>query len=215
MPSAVPLQSIQKPMGLSSVQDLIADVKAGKPVILVDDENRENEGDIIVAADCITPEHINFMITHCRGLVCMPVSSDIAARIGLTPMVPENTSKMGTPFSVSIGAKDGVTTGISAADRALTIKTAVHPSTCADDLTKPGHIFPLIAKDGGVFERDGHTEAAADIAALAGYQRAGVICEIIKDDGEMARLPDLLEFAERFGLKVGTIEDLIAYKKSM
>lgn len=200
--------------GLSSTEEIVAEAKAGRMVILVDDEGRENEGDLIIPADHITPEAINFMATHGRGLICMPVDASIGARLGLAPMTRSNNSKFGTAFTVSIGARDGVTTGISAFDRARTVQVAVDPQSTADDITTPGHVFPLIAQDEGVLVRNGHTEAAVDLAVLAGCSRAAVICEVMKDDGTMARLPDLLEFATAHNVKVGTIADLVEYRRN-
>ena len=198
---------------LSPIADIIDDVRTGKPVIMVDDESRENEGDLIIAADRITPELVNFMIRHCCGLVCMPMEGAMIDRLALPPMTTDNRAKFQTAFTVSIGAKEGITTGISAADRAHTIKVAANPNSTANDITVPRHIFPLRAKDGGVLERAGHTEAAVDLAKLAGLSGAAVICEIIRDDGTMARLPDLFTFAQTHNLKIGTIADLIAAKR--
>ena len=183
-------------------------------VIMVDDEDRENEGDLFIPAQHVTAAHINFMVTHGRGLVCMPMEGAIADRLGLPPMVQNNTSRYGTAFTVSIGARTGVTTGISAADRARTVQVAANPASTAKDISTPGHIFPLRAADGGVLERQGHTEAMVEIARLAGCGGAGVLCEILNDDGTMARLDDLAVFAKRHGLKIGTIADLAAYVSS-
>lgn len=203
----------ERSVPISSIEDIIADIAIGKPVLMVDDEDRENEGDIIIAADRISPEAINFMITWARGLVCMPMHPDMIDRLELPMMTQSNSSKFGTAFTVSIGAKEGVTTGISPADRAKTVQVAVDPQSTADDITTPGHVFPLRAQADGVLARAGHTEAAVDLARLAGFQPAAVICEVIKDDGEMARLPDLQKFAAKYDIKVGTIADLIAYRK--
>jgi 3,4-dihydroxy 2-butanone 4-phosphate synthase / GTP cyclohydrolase II len=199
--------------GLSPIEDIVADIRAGKPVIIVDDEDRENEGDLIIAAECATAENINFMAREGRGLICLPMERAMVERLGLELMGRGNNTRHTTAFTVSIEAKEGVTTGISAADRAHTIKTAIDPQTGPHDIATPGHIFPLLARDGGVLVRAGHTEAAVDISKLAGFSGAGVICEIMNDDGSMARLPDLLVFAEKHGLKAGTIADLIAYRR--
>lgn len=211
--SAVLKQAAQT--AISSTTEIIAEIRAGRMVILTDDEGRENEGDLIIAADRITPAAINFMATHGRGLICMPMENAIADRLNLAPMTASNSSKYNTAFTVSIGARQGVTTGISAADRARTVQVAADPACGPGDITTPGHIFPLRARGGGVRERAGHTEAAVDLAKLAGFSGAAVICEIMNDDGTMARLPDLLLFAERHGLKIGTIADLIAYRKDL
>ncbi len=202
---------------LSPTEDIIAEARAGRMVIIVDDEDRENEGDLLIPAERATPEVIAFMAAYGRGLICMPAESAIIDRLALPPMVPENdnTSKYGTAFTVSIGAREGVTTGISAFDRAKTVAVAVDPQSGPDDITSPGHIFPLRARPEGVLERSGHTEAAVDIARLAGYSGAGVICEIMKDDGTMARLSDLAVFSRLHGLKIGSIADLIDYRKRM
>ena len=198
---------------LSSIDDILTDVIAGKPVIIVDDENRENEGDLILAADMTTPESINFLAKEGRGLICLPMESTMVDRLNLPLMGRGDNSRHRTAFTVSIEAKEGITTGISAADRAKTILSAIDPKTGPHDIATPGHIFPLRAQDGGVLVRAGHTEAAVDLARLAGFQGAGVICEIMNDDGTMARLPDLFKFAEKHDLKVGTIADLIAYRR--
>lgn len=198
---------------ISSIEDIIEDARNGRPYILVDAEDRENEGDIIIPAQFATPDQINFMIKHARGLVCLAMTADRAKALRLPPMAAENRESMGTAFTISIEAKEGVTTGISAADRAHTVQVAADPSRGADDIVSPGHIFPLVARDGGVLVRTGHTEAAVDISRMAGLIPAGVICEIIKDDGTMARMPDLIAFAQLHGLKIGTIADLIAYRR--
>lgn len=200
---------------ISPIEDIIADAAAGRMTILVDDENRENEGDLFIPADCVTPEAINFMATYGRGLICLPLDGAACDRLALEPMARQNTARNKTAFTVSIEAKEGIETGISAYDRAHTIKTAIDPKTNADDLARPGHVFPIRAVDGGVLERAGHTEAAVDLARLAGFSGAGVICEVMRDDGRMARLPDLMEFAAKHGLKLGTIADLIAYRHRM
>jgi 3,4-dihydroxy 2-butanone 4-phosphate synthase/GTP cyclohydrolase II len=198
---------------LSSIEDIVADLRAGKPVILVDDEDRENEGDLIIAAEMATPEAINFMAKEGRGLICLPMERAMAQRLGLELMGRGDNSRHKTAFTVSIEAKEGVTTGISAADRSHTIKTAIDPKSTANDIATPGHVFPLLARDGGVLVRAGHTEAAVDLAKMAGFSGAGVICEIMNDDGTMARLPDLAQFAQKHGLKIGTIAALIAHRR--
>lgn len=194
------------------VDDLIAEIAAGRPVILVDDADRENEGDLIAAAEKTTAETINFMITHCRGLICAPVTQDAADRLGLRPMVRRNTEHFKTDFTVAVDAADGITTGISASDRAKTVKVLANPVSEPSDLVQPGHIFPIQAKSGGVLRRAGHTEAAVDLARLAGLEPAGVICEILDERGESAQLPQLVEFAEKHRLKIGTIADLIEFR---
>ncbi|HTQ76610.1 MAG TPA: bifunctional 3,4-dihydroxy-2-butanone-4-phosphate synthase/GTP cyclohydrolase II [Burkholderiales bacterium] len=197
---------------LSTTEEIIAEMRTGGMVVLVDDEDRENEGDLVFAADFVTPEKINFLATHGRGLVCMPVTEAHAARLGLRPMVSENRSRHGTNFTISIEAAEGIATGISAHDRALTIKVACAPDARAEDIVQPGHVFPLIARDGGVLVRAGHTEACCDLARLAGLTPAAVLCEIMCRDGTMARLPDLVEFAAEHGLRIGTIADLIEHR---
>ncbi len=198
---------------LSSIEDIIADARNGRMFILVDDESRENEGDLIVPAQMATPEAINFMAKHGRGLICLALTAERVKQLGINLMSRENQSRHQTAFTVSIEAKEGVTTGISAADRAHTIQVAIDPTKTASDIASPGHVFPLVAKDGGVLVRAGHTEAAVDIAALAGLNPAGVICEIMNDDGTMARLPDLLAFAKQHTIKIATIADLISYRR--
>jgi len=198
---------------ISPIEDIIEDARNGRPYILVDAEDRENEGDVIIPAQFATPEQINFMARHARGLICLSITSDRARQLRLPPMTADNRESMTTAFTVSIEAKEGVTTGISAHDRSHTIAVAVDPTKGVDDIVSPGHIFPLVARDGGVLVRAGHTEAAVDISRLAGLNPAGVICEIMKDDGSMARLPDLIVFAQTHGLKIGTIADLIAYRR--
>ena len=200
------------PVAVSPVEDIVAEIRAGRMVILVDEEDRENEGDLVLAADHVTPEAINFMARFGRGLVCLTLTRERCERLQLPPMVARNGTKMGTAFTVSIEAAEGVTTGISAADRARTVQAAVARAAKPQDLVQPGHIFPLQAVDGGVLMRAGHTEAGCDFAALAGLTPAAVICEIMKDDGTMARLPDLQLFAAEHGLKIGTIADLIHYR---
>ena len=202
----------QSNMSISRTEEIIADIKAGRMVILVDEEDRENEGDLVFAADFVTPEKINFMAKHGRGLICMPITEAHARRLKLPPMVADNRSVHGTAFTVSIEAASGVTTGISAADRALTVKVAAAALARAEDVVQPGHIFPLIAQPGGVLVRAGHTEACCDLAQLAGLYPAAVLCEIMKDDGTMARLPDLIEFGKTHGLNIGTIADLIHFR---
>lgn len=198
---------------LDSIEAAIADLKLGKMIIVVDDEDRENEGDFIMPADMITPEAINFMITHGRGLVCAPLSQEIAKKLDLPLQVQTNTDTMGTAFTVTIDAKEKVHTGISASDRSHTLKFMADPTSKATDFTRPGHIFPLIAKDGGVLERQGHTEAAVDFSKLAGMAAVGVICEIMNEDGSMARLPELFILAKKHNLKVVSIADLVTYRK--
>jgi 3,4-dihydroxy 2-butanone 4-phosphate synthase/GTP cyclohydrolase II len=190
----------------------VADIAAGKGVVVVDDEDRENEGDLIFAAEKATPELVAFMMTECRGLLCVPMEGAALDRLQLGQMVSENTERMSTAFTVSVDAREGITTGISAADRAHTVRLLVDGSTVAQDIVRPGHVFPLRAKDGGVLRRPGHTEAAVDLARMAGLEPAGVICEIVKPDGTMARLPDLTVFAAEHGLTLISIADLIAYR---
>ena len=197
---------------ISPIPEIIADIKAGKMVIITDAEDRENEGDLVMAAQFVTPEAINFMIKHARGLVCLPMENALVDKLGLPMMTQQNGAQYGTNFTVSIEAAQGTTTGISAADRALTIQTAVSPHVQPQDIVQPGHIFPLRAQKGGVLIRAGHTEAAVDLAHMAGLIGAGAICEILNDDGTMARMPELLQFAEQHGLKIGTIADLIEYR---
>jgi 3,4-dihydroxy 2-butanone 4-phosphate synthase/GTP cyclohydrolase II len=198
---------------IASIEAIIADARAGRMTILVDDEGRENEGDLFLPASWVTPQVVNFMAMHGRGLICFPVSGLICDRLGLEPMVCENTARNKTAFTVSIEAKEGITTGISAFDRSHTMKSALDPQMGPHDFARPGHVFPIRAADGGVLERAGHTEAAVDIALLAGLEAAGVICEIMNDDGTMARLPDLQAFAARHGLKIGAIADLVDYRR--
>ncbi len=199
-------------MRFDSIADAIEDIKAGKSIIVVDDEDRENEGDLIMAAEKVTPEAINFFAAHGRGLICVPMKNGRLEELKLHPMVEENTAKLGTRFTVSVDAVNGTTTGISAFDRALTTLALVDPKTRPLDLARPGHIFPIQAVNGGVLARAGHTEAAVDITELAGLQPVGVLCEILDDDGNMARVPRLMEFADKFDLKIITIQDLIAFK---
>jgi 3,4-dihydroxy 2-butanone 4-phosphate synthase/GTP cyclohydrolase II len=197
---------------ISPVDEVVAAIRAGEIVILVDDEDRENEGDLVFAADFVTPEKINFLAKHGRGLICMPITEEHARRLGLRPMVEQNRSRHGTNFTVSIEAAEGIATGISAHDRALTIKVAASEQATPADIVQPGHVFPLIAHPGGVLARAGHTEACCDLARLAGLTPAAVLCEIMRDDGTMARLPDLLEFAAAHKLKIGTIANLIEHR---
>jgi 3,4-dihydroxy 2-butanone 4-phosphate synthase/GTP cyclohydrolase II len=199
-------------MPISTTQEIVEELRAGRMVILVDEEDRENEGDLVLAAEHVTPEAINFMIRHARGLVCLTLSEEICDRLELPMMTTRNGTSFGTNFTVSIEAAEGVTTGISAADRARTIQAAVAKNAKPEDLVQPGHIFPLRAVKGGVLMRAGHTEAGCDLTEMAGLTPASVICEIIKEDGTMARLPDLLEFAEEHKIKIGTIADLIHYR---
>jgi 3,4-dihydroxy 2-butanone 4-phosphate synthase/GTP cyclohydrolase II len=199
-------------MKLAPTNEIVADLRAGKMVILVDEEDRENEGDLVLAADHVSAEAVNFMAKYGRGLICLTLTREHCQQLNLPLMVRDNGTSMGTNFTVSIEAATGVTTGISAADRALTIKTAVAKNAKPSDLVQPGHIFPLMAQPGGVLIRSGHTEAGCDLAAMAGCSPSAVICEIMKDDGSMARLPDLLEFAKEHQLKIGSIADLIQYR---
>ena len=199
-------------MPFASIEDAAAAIRDGRMIIIVDDEDRENEGDLACAAEKITPEIINFMATHARGLICMPLTEERCDELHLTMQVADNTSFLGTAFTVSIEARKGVTTGISAADRATTVLTAVDPATRPQDLARPGHIFPLRARRGGVLVRPGQTEASVDIARIAGLQPAGVICEIMNPDGTMARMPQLEEFARRFDLKIISVADLVRYR---
>jgi 3,4-dihydroxy 2-butanone 4-phosphate synthase/GTP cyclohydrolase II len=197
---------------IAPIQDIVADIRAGKMVILVDEEDRENEGDIVIAAEHVTPEAINFMVKHARGLVCLTLTEARCKQLGLAQMARDNKTPYGTAFTVSIEAAEGVTTGISAHDRARTVQAAVARNARPEDIVQPGHVFPITAKPGGVLVRAGHTEAGCDLAALADLEPAAVICEVLKDDGSMARLPDLIEFAKEHGLKIGTIADLIHYR---
>jgi 3,4-dihydroxy 2-butanone 4-phosphate synthase/GTP cyclohydrolase II len=197
---------------ISPIAEIVATIRAGEIVILVDDEDRENEGDLVFAAEFVTPEKVNFLARHGRGLICMPIVEEHARRLGLRPMVEHNRSRHGTNFTTSIEAAEGIATGISAQDRALTIKIASSAQAKPEDIVQPGHVFPLIAHPGGVLVRAGHTEACCDLARLAGLTPAAVLCEIMRDDGTMARLPDLVEFAAAHRLKIGTIADLIEYR---
>jgi len=197
----------------SAIEDGIAEMAAGRMLIVVDDEDRENEGDLVMAAELVTPEDVNFMARYGRGLICMPLTGERMDALGIPPMADENTSEQGTAFHCSIGAKGKITTGISAHDRAVTIRTAIAEDTQPEDISMPGHVFPLRARPGGVLERAGHTEAAVDLARLAGLTPAGVICEIMNEDGTMARRPQLEEFASAHGLKMITVADLIRYRR--
>lgn len=199
-------------MEFSKIEDAIEDIRQGKMIIVVDDEDRENEGDIIVAADKITPEAINFMATHARGLICMPMDGKRLDKLGLPQMVAKNTDNHETAFTVSVDAYD-TETGISAYERCRTVEVMLDPQTKPKQLRRPGHIFPLRAVEGGVLRRTGHTEAAVDLAVMAGFSPAGVICEIMRDDGHMARVPDLIEFAQKHQMKLITVKDMIAYRK--
>ncbi|MDD5399337.1 MAG: 3,4-dihydroxy-2-butanone-4-phosphate synthase, partial [Dehalococcoidia bacterium] len=200
-------------MALSPIPDIIKDVSAGKFIIIVDDENRENEGDLAIAAEKVTPQLINFMVTHARGLVCMPIIGKRLDELQIPPMVQENTSKYTTAFTVSIEAKNKTTSGISAFDRSATVKAVLDSKTRAEDIARPGHIFPLRAREGGVLVRAGHTEAVVDLARMAGLYPAGVICEILNEDGSMARLPQLEKMAEKYGIQIVSIADLITYRR--
>ena len=196
-----------------AIDDVVRDVAAGKLVIVTDDADRENEGDLVMAAEKATPKAINFMAMHGRGLICVPISNDRAEQLGLQRMVAQNREMYSTDFTVSVDAAHGVTTGISAHDRAATIQTIANPKSSPEDLVQPGHVFPLRAKDGGVLRRAGHTEAAVDLTRMAGLQPAGVLCEILHDDGTMARLPELMEFRKKHGLRICTIQSLIAHRR--
>src|SRR5690349_24125252 len=197
---------------VSSISEIIAELREGRMAVLIDEQDRENEGDLIIAADCITADAVNFMAKYGRGLICMPITEARARQLNLAPMTPVNRSVHGTNFTVSIEAAHGVTTGISAADRAHTIRVAAAAGATPDDIVQPGHVFPLIAQAGGVLARAGHTEACCDLARLAGHSPSAVLCEIMNDDGTMARLPDLEVFARRHGLKIGSIVDLIHHR---
>lgn len=206
------MSPLSQSSAIAPIEDIIADMRAGRMVILVDEEDRENEGDLILAAEHVTPEAINFMVTHARGLVCLTITEARCRQIGLTQMARDNKSPYNTAFTVSIEAASGVTTGISAQDRARTIQSAVARDAKPDDIVQPGHVFPITAKAGGVLVRAGHTEAGCDLAQMAGFEPSSVICEILKEDGTMARLPDLIEFAAKHQLKIGTIADLIQFR---
>lgn len=199
--------------GFDTVEEAIEDIKRGKMIIVIDDEDRENEGDFILAAEKVTSEAINFMATHGRGLICVPMTGQRLDELGLGPMVTDNTARMGTPFTISVDASDGTTTGSSAHDRARTVRVLIDPDTKPQDLARPGHVFPLRAMEGGVLRRAGHTEAVVDMSRLAGLYPSGVLCEIMDDDGTMARVPRLMEMAERFDMKIITIADMIEYRR--
>ncbi|HOQ04492.1 MAG TPA: bifunctional 3,4-dihydroxy-2-butanone-4-phosphate synthase/GTP cyclohydrolase II [Anaerohalosphaeraceae bacterium] len=196
----------------SEIPEILDELRQGRMIVLVDDEDRENEGDLVCAAELVTPEIINFMATHGRGLICLPMDEEYCDRLGLHPQCTENTARLGTAFTVSIDAREGITTGISAADRARTIQVAVSPNTKAADLARPGHVFPLRARKGGVLVRAGQTEGAVDLMRLAGLRPAGVICEILNDDGTMARVPDLVEYCRKHSLKMTTVAKVIEYR---
>ena len=208
-----PKQADTKKAWLSSIEEIIADARQGRMFILVDDEDRENEGDLVIPAEKADAQAVNFMAKNGRGLICLSLARDRVADLGLTPMSLRNRTRHATAFTVSIEAREGVTTGISAADRARTIAVAIDPEASADDIVTPGHVFPLTAQPGGVLVRAGHTEAAVDISRMAGLNPSGVICEIMNDDGTMARMPDLVKFSQLHGLKIATIADLIAYRR--
>ncbi|MBE7446363.1 MAG: bifunctional 3,4-dihydroxy-2-butanone-4-phosphate synthase/GTP cyclohydrolase II [Planctomycetia bacterium] len=199
-------------MQFNTIQEAVEDLRQGKMIILVDDANRENEGDITIAAEKITPEAINFILTHARGIICLAINAELAEKLELSPMVSNNTSNFQTPFTVSIDAKSGITTGVSSKDRAATILTTIYDKTTADDLVRPGHVFPLKAQRGGVLVRTGHTEGAVDLTRISGLKPAAVICEIMTEDGNMAKLPELKKFAEKHHLKICTIADIIKYR---
>jgi len=206
------LNTARQETAISSIGEIVAELRAGRMVVLVDEEDRENEGDLLIAAEFATPDAINFMARYGRGLICLTLTEERCRQLHLPLMVSNNRSPLGTNFTVSIEAAEGVTTGISAADRARTVQAAIRPDASPQDLVQPGHIFPLMAQSGGVLVRAGHTEAGCDLARLAELTPSAVICEILKDDGEMARLPDLVDFAARHDLKIGTITDLIQYR---
>src|SRR5260370_27403081 len=196
-----------------TIDDVLSDIARGRVVIVTDDADRENEGDLVMAAEKVTPDAVNFMTKHGRGLICVPISNERAEQLGLQRMVAQNREMYRTDFTVSVDAAKGVTTGISAHDRATTIQAIANPKSAPDDLVQPGHVFPLRAKDGGALRRAGHTEAAVDLARMAGLQPAGVLCEILHDDGTMARLPELMEFRKKHGLRISTLQNLIAYRR--
>ena len=197
----------------ASIEEAVEDIRNGKMVVVVDDPERENEGDLVCAARFATPEAVNFMATHARGLICLCLTGERCEQLGLPPMTPRNEARLGTAFTVSVEAREGVTTGISAADRAHTIQVAIDPASTPHDLVQPGHVFPLRARDGGVLVRAGQTEAAVDLARLAGLDPSGVVCEIMNEDGTMARVPDLVPYCERHGLRMITVADLIEYRR--
>lgn len=199
---------------ISTIEEIIQEVKSGRPFILVDGQTRENEGDLVIPAEFITAEYTNFMIKNCSGIICLTITSARARQLNLRPMIENNQSAFSTPFAVSIEAKKGISTGVSALDRTTTIKAASAKDAKSEDIVSPGHIFPLIAKDGGVLVRAGHTEGSTDICRLAGLEPAAVICEVMNEDGSMARMPDLISFASKYNFKIATIEDLIEYRRS-
>src|SRR5436305_6477075 len=203
--------AVQTPF--ATVEEAIEEIREGRMVVVVDDEDRENEGDLTIAAQFATPEAINFMATHARGLICLCLTEERADQLELSPMTDHNEAPLGTAFTVSVEARGGVTTGISAADRSHTIQVAIHPDATAHDLVQPGHVFPLRAKPGGVLERIGQTEAAVDLSRLAGLNPSGVVCEVMNDDGTMARVKDLVPYCERHGLKMITVADLVEYRR--
>jgi 3,4-dihydroxy 2-butanone 4-phosphate synthase/GTP cyclohydrolase II len=205
------MTAVQSPF--ATIEEALEEVRAGRFVVVVDDPDRENEGDLVIAAQFTTPDAVNFMATHGRGLICLCLTDERADRLGLRPMTDHNEAPLGTAFTVSVEAREGVTTGISAADRSHTIQVAINPASTAHDLVQPGHVFPLRARPGGVLERMGQTEAAVDLARLAGLDPSGVVCEIMNDDGTMARIPDLVPYCERHGLKLITVADLVEYRR--
>ena len=207
------IAEVAEALQFDTVDDVVNDIRAGRMVIVTDDADRENEGDLVMAAEKVTPDAINFMTKHGRGLICVPISNERAEQLGLQRMVAQNREMYRTDFTVSVDAAHGVTTGISAHDRAATIQILANPKSMPDDLVQPGHIFPLRAKDGGVLRRTGHTEATVDLARMAGLQPAGVLCEILHDDGTMARLPELMEFRKKHGLRICTIQSLVAHRR--
>ncbi|MBL8543066.1 MAG: 3,4-dihydroxy-2-butanone-4-phosphate synthase [Hyphomonadaceae bacterium] len=207
-----PVEELKR--AISPIPEIIEEAREGRMFILVDAEDRENEGDLIIPAQFATPAQVNFMAKHGRGLICLALTAERTRALGLEPMAPRNQARLGTAFTVSIEAKEGISTGISAADRALTIAVAIDATKGADDIVSPGHVFPLMARDGGVLVRAGHTEASVDIARAAGLNPSAVICEIMNDDGTMARLPELIAFAQFHNLKIGAIDDLIAYRRA-
>ena len=209
--ASLPGVSVTTPF--ATIEEAVAEIREGRMVVVVDDPGRENEGDLTIAAQFATPQAINFMATHARGLICLCLTEDRADEMALRPMTDHNEAPLGTAFTVSVEAREGVTTGISAADRSRTIQVAIHPSSTPHDLVQPGHVFPLRAKPGGVLERIGQTEAAVDLARLAGLTPAGVVCEIMNDDGTMARVDDLVPYCERHGLKMITVADLVEYRR--
>ena len=213
MTTAQPLAGRGAEGVFAGIEEIVEDARQGRLFVLVDDEHRENEGDLVIPAQCATPEAINFMARHGRGLICLALTRDRARELRLEPMQRRNANRFGTAFTVSIEAREGITTGISAADRAATIRAAIDPARGPNDIATPGHVFPVVAREGGVLVRAGHTEAAVDIARLAGLPPAGVICEVMNEDGTMARRAQLVEYCRRHGLRIGTIADLIAYRR--